>query len=98
MFSLEVKNGLKILNLAFLYWKVSIIMALHEKPFLKCADQSKSSIWGNLADRPCTNTTMIFMYFYRGLANMCCVHTAHVCKSPYITLFLGINQRLIQLQ
>ena len=55
MSSLEVKNGLKIKNLASLYCKVSNIIALYEKPCLKCADQSKASGWGNLADRPCTS-------------------------------------------
>ena len=33
---------------------MSIIIVVYEKLCLKCANQSKSSGWGNLADRPCT--------------------------------------------
>ena len=54
MASLEVKNGLKISNLAFLHCKVTIMKAPFDKTCLKCADQSKSTGWGNLAVRPCT--------------------------------------------
>ena len=53
MASDEVKNGLKISNLAFLLFKVTIMKALFDKTSLKCADQSKSTGWGNLAVRPC---------------------------------------------
>ena len=42
------------MNLAFLHCNVSIIIVVYEKLCLKCANQSKSSGWGNLADRPCT--------------------------------------------
>ena len=53
MASIEVKNGLKISNLAFLHCKVTVMKTLIDKTSLKCADQSKSTGWGNLAVRPC---------------------------------------------